>query len=359
MLSTVPVVDIWHSPGITIFFFRYCVLLPKNFTRAHAWHHSVSPFEPSSEASTDTQMSSFMSWAELNNNWGKQEPVVHVLCSVVSWSRLLFKTGSLNQVAQDLAAFWVCSMSMISQPLWAPSALNRAIYVADVECGAKHSSHIESAISKTEALWRRPWLGSPSSRQLPLTISSFKPATLCPIAPDYETSCTVRMLCSQLPGDTMEGPAGSLAAGLLPRVLSRQDLCQLQGCTASTSLAVIAPTLRNALQPPLQCSLRLSAVPSVKARYKTSLSFPAGMQSLTAHSSVASSSALPSRRQAQHHCDQTQFSGALVAVVTPHQFPTACCVLAKIIRSWHPVYTGSKSEFFCHQEANKYCEKQI
>lgn len=54
---------------------------------------------------TGTQVSLFMSRAESQNNRGWQKPPVQVLCSLVISSRLLFKTGSLDQVAQDLVEF--------------------------------------------------------------------------------------------------------------------------------------------------------------------------------------------------------------------------------------------------------------
>lgn len=78
--------------------------------------------------------------------------MVPALCSLVVWSRLLFKTGSLDQVAQDLSAFWVCPMSVISPPLWAPRAPSRAMYAAAVERGAKHSSHVGSTTGEKESL---------------------------------------------------------------------------------------------------------------------------------------------------------------------------------------------------------------
>lgn len=134
---------------------------------------------------------------------------------------------------------------------------------------------------------------------------------------------------NQLPGDTVEGLKDVLLQGCCRG-------CAPDRTPAPARLhcrhqpAVTAPTLRNALPPPLQCSLPFSATPPVEAGHKTPLGFPDGPQSLAAHTPGASSGALPRRRRAEHRCSQTQFSGGS-GHASP--VPTACCMLSKSVKS--------------------------
>lgn len=128
----------------------------------------------------ESTLSSFMRQAKSQNNWGWQgHPSLFCAC-LSSGPVSQFQTGTLIQVAQSLVEFWACqwfhSMSVISQTLWAPSALNRATHRGSVRC-TKERGHIESKTGFVkEALPR-----CPSSSQPQVSSSSFKPAALCQV----------------------------------------------------------------------------------------------------------------------------------------------------------------------------------
>lgn len=168
----------------------------------------------------------------------------------------------------------------------------------------------------------------------------------------------------------MEGPGGSLAAGLLLRLhwgQGRAGPCQLHCSPASSGLAIVALTLRDG---GMFCSLS-HAPASINSAASASQLFLQQRQEREQLSASLGARKASLSTPLWFLAAACPALGKLITTVVspsicwcpggaghPSLVPTAGRVLAKIFKPWYPVYTGSKAKSFWHNKADKCCKKE-